>query len=80
MNDFRKKLLPSPDSSEILTPNALHSVLLGLQKPTPVQETEELAFMDPLLNDSQKAAVTLAVNAPELALVNDLAKYPSEEL
>lgn len=76
MNDLRRLILPSPDSLDITTPNPLISVLLGLQPPSAPQsyvDTEpklsSVEWLDPNLNESQKAAVQLALNNPELALV-----------
>lgn len=81
MNDFRRKLLPSPDSSDIATPDPLTSVLLGLQEPSPRSSASSdppLDFMDVNLNDSQKEAVKLALDSPELALVRNHTMFVSQ--
>jgi DNA polymerase alpha-associated DNA helicase A len=48
----------------------LVEVLLGMSPLSSPQKIEELNFFDPSLNDSQKAAVRFALEAPELACIH----------
>lgn len=46
-------------------------VLFGLESPTPVsEETGEMEWIDPSLNDSQKDAIKFALGSREMALIH----------
>lgn len=48
----------------------LIEVLLGLSPLSPPTTIEELTFLDPSLNPSQKSAVKFAIASPELACIH----------
>ena len=48
----------------------LVEVLLGISLPSERTSIENIAFLDPTLNDSQKAAVRFALESPEVACIH----------
>ncbi|GAA6014285.1 hypothetical protein JCM10207_005409 [Rhodosporidiobolus poonsookiae] len=67
---FLQRILRKLDAAEPLSP--LLSVLLGVRPVSPVVESDTedpLGYIDDRLNDSQREAVRLALNSPELACI-----------
>jgi DNA polymerase alpha-associated DNA helicase A len=48
----------------------LVEVLLGISAPSERTPLENIVFFDPTLNDSQKATVKFALEAPEVACIH----------
>lgn len=64
-------LAPESDAKRISIPlTPLTEVLMGKRPPSDPVRLESIDFLDPSLNDSQKAAVKLALEAPEVALIH----------
>lgn len=67
MNQIMKKL----ERMEEREYSTLVRVLFGLETSTPVsQELEEVQFLDPTLNDSQRDAIRFALASREVALIH----------
>jgi DNA polymerase alpha-associated DNA helicase A len=48
----------------------LANILLGRMKPSAIQESIDLKFIDETLNDPQKDAVRFSLSSPEIALIH----------
>jgi DNA polymerase alpha-associated DNA helicase A len=68
MNQVLTRLCKSTESEH--TP--LIRVLFGLSSPEPPDQSsfEDIQFLDPSLNDSQKHAIKFALSSPEIALIH----------
>jgi DNA polymerase alpha-associated DNA helicase A len=71
LQHLRKTFVPMLDEADGASKlPSLVAVLLGLRKPSVDATSAELEYLDPSLNESQKAAARFALEAQELSLIH----------